>query len=178
MLAFWTDTDCHSHSVCAITTIRVILASQLKLDDYTDGIARIGIVTTLEPLLGIIVACLPIFPPTLKAILGHVKRASPETHNTLSSSIARLRLKRSKGSPFERFDDYLLTDLENQRVEQTITGPTKKLDSSVRGSDQPADPDGLEVPPLNSIIIRHDWEIRSESARHSKAQLQLENNMF
>ena len=175
MLAFWTDADCHSHSVCAITIIRVILASQLKVDDYTDGIARIGIVTTLEPILGIIVACLPIFPPALKVIFGHVKKASPETHDTISSSIARLRLKRSKGSRFERFDDYLLTDLEDQRVEQAITGPSQKPDGS---SGQPAEPDGAEIPPLNAITIRHDWEVRSESARHSKAQLQLESNIF
>ena len=145
------------------------------MDDYTDGIARIGIVTTLEPLLGIIVACLPIFPPALKVIFGHVKRASPETHNTISSSITRLRLRRSKGSHFERFEDYLLTDLENQGVDQVSTGPNPKKG---RSSGQPAELDGVESPPLNSITIRHDWEVRSESARQSKAQLQLGNNMF
>ena len=146
------------------------------MDDYTDGIARIGIVTTLEPILGIIVACLPIFPPALKVVFGHVKRVSPETQNVISSSVAQLRLRRSKSSPFEKFDEYLLTDIENQRIEQTISGPSNKSDFSGRGSGRPAELAEGEIPPLNSITIRHDWEVRSESARNSKAHLQLENN--
>lgn len=166
MLSSWADADLfHPYSVCAITTIRVILASQLDIDDYTHSIARIGIVTTLEPILGIIVACLPLFPPALKVIFGRVKRTSPVTHDTISSSIARLRLRKSKESPFDRFDDYLLTDHENQTIEHVVTGPSKKPDSSARSSGQPAELDEVKILPLNSITIRHDWEVRSESAR-------------
>ena len=149
------------YRICAITTIRVILAAQFNMNDYTDGVARIGIVTTLEPLLGIIVACLPMFPPALKKVFGHVKKTSPETQNGLSSSMVRLRLERSKNSTPQRFDDsWLLTDLENNKIEPIVSGPSSKPDSLVRGYSQSA---GVEIPPQCSITIQHEWEVRSEA---------------
>lgn len=163
------DTDLYFYSVCAITTIRVILAAQLKIDDYTYGTAKIGIVTNLEPLLGIIVACLPIFPPALKRIFGHVKNTSSETHNVLSSSVTRSRLKRSKNLTLERFDDsYLLADLENSKVENIITGTGSKSNSVFRSCSQST---GVKIPPELSITIQHDWEVRSEIAEHHDAKL-------
>ncbi|CAF9942357.1 hypothetical protein IMSHALPRED_003637 [Imshaugia aleurites] len=153
--------------ICAITTIRVILAVHFKINDFTNGIARIGIVTTLEPLLGIIVACLPMFPPALKRIFGSVKKISPETQHGLSSSMVRLRPERSKNSTPNRFDEsWLLTDLENNRIGLPVSGPSSKPNSLIREGSQSV---GTEMPPQSSITVRHEWVVRSE-AIHLGAQ--------
>ena len=101
-----------SHSVCVVTVIR--LYAQMKIKDYVNNMAIVSILSILEPLLGIIIACLPLFRPTIKKVASRVKGIKSETPNVFSSTVARLRLKRAKGSVFQRFDDsLLLTGLED-----------------------------------------------------------------
>ena len=123
------------HSVCIATIIRLILSTQ-KFDDIVWDFARISIFTVLEPLLGIIIACLPLSRPVIKKITSYLKNTPPETPNVLSSTMARLRLKRLKGSAFQRFDNSLLfTDLENSRNQNNITtGPSSESEHSVQDS--------------------------------------------
>ena len=122
------------HSVCAVTIIRLILSTLLKLDDITYNFARISIFTVLEPLLGIIIACLPLSRPAIKKVTSYLKKTPPETPNVVSSAMARLRLKRLKGSAFQRFDNSLLfSDLENSRTQGDITaGPVSESEHSVQ----------------------------------------------
>ena len=81
--------------------------------DFTYSEAKVDIITHLEAFLAIIVACLPIFPPTLKRMLRG--KSKPDIRNAISSSVARLRSKSSKPRIFRKFDDlYPLTDLEER----------------------------------------------------------------
>lgn len=147
--------------VCAITIIRLVLSIHLNLDDFTYSIAKIGIVTTLEPLLGIIIACLPFFPPALKKMSGHMK-TKPEIRNVLSSAMARLRSKRSEHSNFQRFDDsYALTDLENNNTHNHITGISSEPDSLDRDYRELA---GAKAPPQSATKVDVGWEVRSDEA--------------
>ena len=144
--------------MCIVTLIRLILSVQIKLDSYSRDLLKISIVTILEPLLGIIVACLPIFPPAIKKIT-----ARSEESYVLSSAVARLRLKRSKSSASKNCDDsFPLTELEEKRTRNHITGPSGKPDD-VSGSHGRFD--GVEIPPQSSIRIEQDWEVRSDQAR-------------
>ena len=116
------------HSVCVVTIIRLILSTQLRLNDYTYSIAKISIPTILEPLLGIIIACLPIFPPAIKKLTGRMERTHPQIRDVLSSSMARMRLKRSKSSTLQSSDDSSpLTDLEAKGTQNHITGPSNYM---------------------------------------------------
>lgn len=161
--------DLYAHSVCLVTIIRIIFSAQLNVDDYTYDIAKISIVTTLEPLLGIIAACLPLCRPTLRKATGHMKKTSPETRDALSSSMARLRLKRSKVSTFQRSDDcFPLTDLEDNRTHNHITGPSNKPDSLVSICSRHA---GAGIPLQCSIKIQKTWEIRSDEPKQLGAKL-------
>ena len=101
--------------------------------------------TLLEPLLGIIVACLPLFPPAIKKIVAHMSKTDPETRNVLSSSMARLRMKRSKRSAFHSLgDSFPLTDLEAEGTQNHITGPSGKPDGTFEGYGDLA---GFRIPP-------------------------------
>ena len=142
------------HSVCIVTMVRLALSVQIDMDDFTYDITRIGIVTELEPLLGITIACLPIFPPAIKTMTGHIKTTDSETRNVLSSTMVRLRLRRVKDSTFKRFNDsVLLTDLEDNRTFEPISGPSGISDSSVEGKMPLA---GFEIPQQSPITFEKD----------------------
>ena len=101
--------------VCTITIIRVGVAIQFDFDDFTYDIAKIGILTDLETCMGIIVACLPMFPPTFNRILHGKKKSDSRSH--ISSGVLRLRSKGPKPQAFRSIDDlYPLTDLEESRA--------------------------------------------------------------
>lgn len=104
-------------------------AVKLDVDDYTYDIMVIGMTTGLEPVLGIIIACLPMFPPTFKRMLRG--KGEQDSRDVLSSSTRRLRSKSTKRPLiFRKLDDsFPLTDLEKGRTENKITGPDSKASS-------------------------------------------------
>ena len=57
-------------SICVITILRIVFAVQFNYDDVTYDYSKISITTVLEPVLGILVACLPMFPPVFKGCVG------------------------------------------------------------------------------------------------------------
>lgn len=143
--------------VCIITSLRIVLGTQIQADDLTYDLARLNIVTDLEPLLGITIACLPLFPPVFKKAFG--AKDEPNSRNVLSSTLARLRLKSTKNAAFTRFNDsYLLTDVERSRTENQVTGTethSVSLDDG-SGGDQ-----GIEA---STIKVKQGWEVRSDKA--------------
>ena len=167
--SLYSEADLNEYSVCVVTIIRLVFSTQLNLDDYTYSIAKVGVVTLLEPLLGIIVACLPIFPPAVTKVVAHMRKTHPETHNVLSSSMARLRMNRSKSSAFQSLDDSSpLTSLEAKRTQNHITGPSGKPDGMFEGYGNLA-----EIPPQSSIMVERDLEVRSDDAKHFEGKLEV-----
>lgn len=158
----FSSANIYMHSVCVVTIIRLILSTLIRLDDFTYSIARISIPTILEPLLGIIIACLPISPPAFKALTGRIKKTL-QIRNVLSSSMARMRFKRSESSTLQNSDDSSpLTDLEAKGTQNHITGPSGKYDYLFEGYGQYA---GVRMPPQSSIMIEQALEVRSDEAK-------------
>ena len=162
--------DRKKYSVCVVSMIRLVLYMHInKLDHSLYSVAGVDIVTLLEPLLGIIVACLPLFPPALKKVVDHMSKTNPETRNVLSSSMARLRMKRSKSSAFHSLgDSFPLTDLEAKGTHNHITGSSGKPDGMFEGD---GNPDGFRNPPQSSILVESDLEVRSDEAKHLGGKL-------
>ena len=148
-----------SHSVCVVTFFR--LFAQIKVKDYDNNMPLVSLLSILEPLLGIITACLPLFRPTIKKVASRVKGTKSETPNVISSAVARLRLKRAKGSVFQRFDDsLLLTGLEDSKPQIHSTGLighdcSLECDGSASGTTASLQP---------SIMVKQDLEVRSNGA--------------
>ena len=153
----------HAHSrdrVCGITMARVVTIAQLNSNDLTYGYAKVSILTNLEPCMGLIVACLPMFPPTFKRMLRG--KETSDSRSYTSSSVARLRSKDSKRPAFHQIDDlYPLTNLEEFRTQNDITGPDGKPDAIV---DDPSINAKLEMYPQSTIKIKKGWEVRSDEA--------------
>lgn len=73
---------------------------------------------------------MPIFPPTFKKILRGKQKL--DSRNYLFTTVARLRVQNPKKSVFHKLDDsYPLTDLEELRNQDDITGPDGKRDALV-----------------------------------------------
>lgn len=128
----------------------------------------ISILSILEPLLGIITACLPLFRPTIKKVASRVKGTKSETPNIISSTVARLRLKRAKGSVLQRFNDSLLiTGLEHNRTQIHSNGPIGH-DYSLE-DDDPAS--GTRISPQSSNTVKQDLEVRSGEATFPESRV-------
>ena len=122
---------------------------------------KVSIVTDLETLLGIIVSCLPMFPPALK-ILHCVKRKKPVSRTVVSSSVAQLRSFGLRKPKLRNFDDlYPLTDLEGTTTENQITGPGSRPGSLF---NERAMMSGASAQPQSKIQVKQDWEVRSDMA--------------
>ena len=125
--------------------------AQVRPDDYTRGILEVAVVTVLEPLLGIITACLPLCRPSLKKVAAYMKPPKAETRNVLSSGMARARLERLKTVGCRRYDDSLLqTDLEDQSTRNHVADRSDSADDTVDAYGHLV---GVEVPPRALVMV-------------------------
>ncbi|KAL9580531.1 MAG: hypothetical protein Q9212_004439 [Teloschistes hypoglaucus] len=150
-------------SVCAITITRLVIAAKLSQDDFTYDLARLAIITDLEPLLGIIVACAPLFPPSIKAALAW-RRESQRGTSTLSSSFAKLNnSKASQKAKLQSADDsYHLTDVQGRANEINITSPNSQPSSFHEGHEAEL---GEGLYQHRNITVKKGWEIKTHQAR-------------
>ena len=105
-----------------ISIIRVVIAAQFNTNDFTYDIAKASIVTGLEPCVGLIAACLPMFPPLFKRIQRG--KAKSDSQNYVSSTVARLRLKDSDKTAFHIMDDVTLSRTL-KKIELRMTLPVQ-----------------------------------------------------
>ena len=147
--------DLSVHRVCVVTIIRLILSTQLELNDNTYDILKLSIVAIVEPLLAIIVACLPFFPLAIECLMGRMRESRSVSPKIFSSNVARLRLKRSNSAAFQSLDDSLpLTNPQAKRTQNQITGPSGKPDDMLKGYGGLA---GVSIPPQSSIMVEQKW---------------------
>lgn len=119
-------------------------------------------VTDLEPLLRIIVACAPLFPPTFKAI-------HDRTYQTLSSGssargFAKVTLKDASGSDAQASGgSYTLTDIRGGLNDTQITSSNSQP-SSFRKSNE-VDLDEIERR-QHGVTVKKGREIRTDKSSH------------
>ncbi|CAF9937909.1 MAG: hypothetical protein HETSPECPRED_000703 [Heterodermia speciosa] len=143
--------------VCGITITRVILAKRLDIHDFTYDLAKIAIVTDLEPLLGIIAACAPLFPTTIKAVLqrGH-KSAGSGAH---TSSLAGMNGESARKTRLRSYDAvYPLNDLEVGVHGTHITSPGRHPRVSLEGDTAYLEGGADSQPTIN---VKREWEVRT-----------------
>lgn len=147
--------------VCVITIIRFALSCNLSTEDFTYDLGRIAIVTDLEPLLGIIVACAPLFPPSIKAALKRSRK--PSDPSGYSSGFTKLN--NSKGTSKHKLgssdDTFPLADLEGVSNETKITSPGSQPNSLYGNSTAERERGGFDD---SSITVKRGFELKTSSA--------------
>lgn len=161
------------HSICAITAVRLKFVIHLDYADPTYALADFGIFAALEPLLGIINACLPVLPVVFKMILTKfglsvssdpsTKGVSAAQNNSWGRPTYVQPSFSSQKKPFTRLEDgdmsdqydYPLRDIGGLNKSGASHGSADDLranDGHRGGSDEP-----------EAITVTTDWTVRSET---------------
>ena len=157
-----TKADVHRR-VCVITTLRIAISAQLDINDFTYDLIRIAIVTDLEPLLGIIIACLPLFPPVFQKLSKARNGDGTASRKALSSSVLRLRSGSTKTWKFRKFDgSYILTDVERGAIDNRISSPDSKPNSM--HDDDLRQLVTADTNTQSKIRVNQGWDVRTEPA--------------
>lgn len=137
--------------ICILCAVRLKYVLELDPSDPTWTVNEFGIFGAIEPLLGIISACLPVLPPVLQRIRGNSispRYIQKATHEKTSSNVPdRGWMKSTFGTEFSNaplfsgLDDhtYPLIDLQN------------KTTRTIVADDLP-----------NTIRITTDWNVHSQ----------------
>ncbi|KAL8896387.1 MAG: hypothetical protein Q9192_003123 [Flavoplaca navasiana] len=121
----------------------------------------LAIFTDLEPLLGIIVACAPLFPPTFKAI--HYRTSKWSLISSSARGFARLATKGTngtKGSQNQASDDtHPLANLRGGSNKTQVTSPISGLNSfNAVASDE-------DARQHRTITVTKGWDIRTDTSK-------------
>ena len=78
-------------SICIVSLLRIIWVHRVKAEDVTYGWAPLYLFTALEPLLGIVLACLPLVQPVtskifMSSIVDWSRRKLRSTWSSLRST--------------------------------------------------------------------------------------------
>ena len=144
-----------------VTVLRIVFAAQFDVNDITYDYMKVSITTILEPILGIILACLPMFPPAFKECLGGERKQ--DSQKVCSVSTIRLHSNGMNQSPgFPGPDDsYPLADLDSGLTESEVNGSNSRATSiGVKHSTESR----FEANPEAMIRIERGWEVRTEEA--------------
>ena len=101
-----------------MTILRIVFAVQFDVHDITYAYYRVSVTTVLEPVLGIIVACLPMFPSAFnKGRVGGECDEHDDSGKMLSSGTTRFcsnnGMRRSRNVA-GLDDSYPLVELETE----------------------------------------------------------------
>ncbi|KAL8709873.1 MAG: hypothetical protein Q9220_005489 [cf. Caloplaca sp. 1 TL-2023] len=134
------------------------IAVKLTPNDLTYDLARLAIVSDLEPLLGIIAACAPFFPPTFRKLVGGTRRIFSTASDSRDS---RKGIIKGSGNPkFQVLDDsYPLTDTRKGRNETNITSSNSQAGSLLNGYEAAY----RESPRQGqNINVKRGWEVSTD----------------
>jgi hypothetical protein len=143
-----------SSRICVITLIRVIDVARANLQDITRDYAAVGILSILEPLLGIVNCSLPLLRPIiLKTIeLFGIRRASTDRKKdgyTYGHSIGTKRTRAKVP------DVYPLETVATTKEDFQIN-----LEQSELGDESESMKELVEdVHQRNRIAVRRDWNL-------------------
>lgn len=157
------------HRICIISILRLVDLARLDLNDLTYNLAKVAVWTGLEPMLGIINACLPVIQPVVKRVLESnvFSRSSRNRSNSKvwTSSSSKPGKKSNTGdiNSFHRLEETSYPLAEGIGTLTQISGPQSQSFST--SDDLEAQKEGLHPRSHSTTInVRRDWEVQSEPA--------------
>lgn len=164
-----------SNRICALILTRLIIAISYRAPDFhSEGL--IGLFTALEPILGVIVACLPF----LHSVFARIK----QTHMWIdtSTSLRSIKLQMKKGgnsvvtrtvesnssptnlahcSHFRRLEDVEMHAVVNPSSEKGF-GDASSSDGRIRDNET-----WMDLDCQDRILVRNEIRIESEQRRYT-----------
>ena len=144
-------------SICLICAVRIKYILEIDASDETYSLPLFGIFAALEPLLGIINACLPVLPPALKKFWNNSAFASNPSSKSFPGYFKGSswrpppdRMNHGGSERFQRIDD-----LEYPLVEV----PQRTHRAKASSSSMPGSP----ISNQREIRVTKGWRIDSSS---------------
>lgn len=149
-------------SICVITLFRIIYTVKIDAQDVTKSYASVGILSLLEPLLGVINACLPFMKPILRKFTQAKMLAWTKGTGTGTSASGGSNVDRFK--QFQRLDDAayplggLPSSVPGHMTGVHLTGVSSKapLDDYEKNSENRSDE---ELRNMKGIFVQREWDI-------------------
>ncbi|KAF2451160.1 hypothetical protein P171DRAFT_515235 [Karstenula rhodostoma CBS 690.94] len=146
--------------ICVITLIRVIDTTKADLQDVTHDYASVGILSVLEPLLGIVNCSLPLLRPIIPRVaelVGPRKTLSNQSKGSYTYGLS-IGSRRTRARTLDVYPlDTVATLYENLETQGDGAKPVSDSDSLkelVTGEGVP-----------KRIVVRTDWDVDYDTAR-------------
>lgn len=150
-------------SICVITILRIKTLYDLDLTDITYSVAQMAMWSSLEPLLGIISACLPVIYPALRDLCAHKVFAWQDSSTNSDRSCHPWRRGHGESGgaqattkSFQRLDDHTFPLRDGCGISNKIAGPGGGDDESKLCFDGAR---GVEAE--NSIVVTRGWGVHA-----------------
>jgi hypothetical protein len=113
-------------SICVLTLIRIFISRYYMVDNYTKKSAVVGLITALEPIIGVINVCLPFVP----RIFAHASAFGRSTVAKSGTEDSRLKDFRANSLNSEKFSRGSSDDMSPGFRSQGIITHNLSVDSS------------------------------------------------
>lgn len=153
-----------------MTTFRLVELARLDLDDVTYNLAKVALWTGMEPMFGVVNACLPVIQPVIKTVLesnifSRWSRSSTNTKAWTNSSSSKSGRRSTPGNinSFHRLDEspYPLTSVVGTQT-QISSGPGTQDFATTSADDLEAqDHEHKQRSNSTAINVRTDWEVQT-----------------
>lgn len=152
-------------SILVVTILRIVSIQRLSLPDFTNSVTDVVYWSVLEPLLGIVNACLPVMLPALQRIFKSdifvwtgVRKSTKGTSDKrhFGSALSALGSGDSKTKKFRRlYNDAIPLSNFDHRSENAGVNHTKSQDLEA--------PDTMRLVPYSSIRVTREWDVGSST---------------
>jgi hypothetical protein len=156
--------------------MRLVELARLDLDDITYNLAKVALWTGMEPMFGVVNACLPVIQPVIKTVLesnifSRWSRSSTNSKVWTNSSSKSGGRRSTPGNinSFHRLEEspYSLTQVVGTQT-QISSGPGPR-EFAAASDDLEAQDDGSQQRSNSTTInVRTDWEVQTAPATASR----------
>lgn len=141
--------------------LRIYFTVHIDINDITYGYFQIGTTTGLEPTLGLIVACVPMFPAAFKNVF-HRKETRQPGYDLSSDGWRRFSPNGQQSSRSHGINDFQpLADPEEAGSETTVPESESRITAS--STEHHTE----QICPPSRIKVTHDWDVRWTRDVHS-----------
>ncbi len=169
------------YSICALTLYRIYDTTTISLSNAQEAYAVIAMLTSLEALLGVITACLPVLKPIFNKMRGTAPKSDSGVNEILKSGtipifmrmsqIFTLVSRRDKDlssdeetlTETSRSDDEKINHKSSVENGKGVSATTKEISSPV--TEKAARLMGIKT---QEIYVRRDVEVESVAGRDER----------
>ena len=158
-------------SICIVTAIRIQQIEDMDISNPTKSFAVVGLCAILEPLLGIVNACLPFIGPVLHMMTPRIHDLIRRTfHNSALQNRGRLGKGTNGGRHSATYwwkNKHEKSTSTQRKAGDNDTLPQWRIENRIGRGDKVYDVKGPATGPEFGIRVHQEWLVHEEGAENS-----------